>query len=186
MAENDKSNSGDQGDTPAGNPGGNPGGNPPAAGFPLTVVSQYLKDLSFENPGGPDALVNLKEVPHGTVRVDVRVQPRTPPEIEIVLFLALEAKANDKPVYVVECEYGGLFRLGRVTQEVVLPLIMIEAPRLLFPFARQVIANAISAGGFPPLLINPIDFAALYREKREDLVKQADAAKANEGKPAIN
>src|SRR5215831_15279937 len=147
MAENDK-------------PGDEQGnqGNAPGAGFPLTVVSQYVKDLSFENPGGPDTLMALKEVPHGTVRVDVRVQPRVPPEIEIVLFLAVEAKAGDKVAYVAECEYGGVFRLGRVAQQNILPLIMIEAPRLLFPFARQVLANAISAGGFPPLLINPIDF----------------------------
>lgn len=178
MAENEKDNSG-------GN-SGEQAGNQPGAGFPLTVVSQYLKDFSFENPGGPDSLLSLKEVPHGTVRVDVRVQPRTPPEIEIVLFLAVEAKAGDKPVYVVECEYGGLFRVGRVSQEVVLPLIMIEAPRLLFPFARQVIASAISAGGFPPLLINPIDFAALYRDKRDELVKQSEAAKAAEAKPTVN
>jgi len=171
MAENDK-----QGPDTA---------NPQAGGFPLTVVSQYVKDLSFENPGGPDSLLNLKEVPHGTVRVDVRVQPRTPPEIEIVLFLAVEAKAGDKVVYVTECEYGGIFRLGRVSQESVLPLIMIEGPRLLFPFARQVIAHAISAGGFPPLLINPIDFAALYRDKREELMKQTAGAEA-EGKPALN
>jgi preprotein translocase subunit SecB len=139
MAENDKSGT-----------GGDAQGNPPAAGFPLTVVAQYLKDFSFENPGGPDALVGLKEVPHGTVKVDVRVQPRNPPEIEIVLFLAVEAKATDKTVYVVECEYGGLFRLGRVTQDVVLPLIMIEAPRLLFPFARQIIANAIARSSPTP------------------------------------
>ena len=173
MAENDKQ----EGDA----------GNPQAGGFPLTVVSQYVKDLSFENPGGPDSLMTLKEVPHGTVRVDVRVQPRTPPEIEIVLFLAVEAKAGDKVVYVTECEYGGIFRLGRVSQESVLPLIMIEAPRLLFPFARQVIAHSISAGGFPPLLINPIDFAALYRDKREELMKQQGAAPlAEESKPAIN
>ena len=167
---------------------GNPQGNAPSGGFPLTVVTQYVKDLSFENPGGPDSLMTLKEVPHGTVRVDVRVQPRTPPEIEIVLFLAVEAKAGDKVVYVCECEYGGIFRLGRVSQEVVLPLIMIEAPRLLFPFARQVIAHAISAGGFPPLLINPIDFAALYREKREEVMKQTGGAKPDEGdgKPALN
>jgi preprotein translocase subunit SecB len=173
MAENDKQ--------------GGETGNPQAGGFPLTVVSQYVKDLSFENPGGPDSLLTLKEVPHGTVRVDVRVQPRTPPEIEIVLFLAVEAKAGDKVVYVTECEYGGVFRLGRVAQDVVLPLIMIEAPRLLFPFARQVIAHAISAGGFPPLLINPIDFAALYREKREEVMKQTGGAAAGgEGKSALN
>ncbi|HKP27303.1 MAG TPA: protein-export chaperone SecB [Dongiaceae bacterium] len=174
MAENDKQ----EGET----------GTPQAAGFPLTVVSQYVKDLSFENPGGPDSLMTLKEVPHGTVRVDVRVQPRTPPEIEIVLFLAVEAKAGDKVVYVTECEYGGVFRIGRVAQDVVLPLIMIEAPRLLFPFARQVIANAVAAGGFPPLLINPIDFAALFREKREEVMKQTGqaAAAAGEGKSALN
>jgi preprotein translocase subunit SecB len=173
MAENDKP----EGET----------GNPQSSGFPLTVVSQYVKDLSFENPSGPDSLLTLKEVPHGTVRVDVRVQPRTPPEIEIVLFLAVEAKAGDKVVYVCECEYGGVFRLGRVAQDVVLPLIMIEAPRLLFPFARQVIAHAISAGGFPPLLINPIDFAALYREKREEVMKQTGGAAADgEGKSALN
>jgi preprotein translocase subunit SecB len=176
MAETDKQSSGAE------------TGNPPSGGFPLTVVTQYVKDLSFENPGGPDSLMTLKEVPHGTVRVDVRVQPRNPPEIEIVLFLAVEAKAADKVVYVCECEYGGIFRLGRVAQEVVLPLIMIEAPRLLFPFARQVIAHAISAGGFPPLLINPIDFAALYRDKREEVMKQAAGAQAptEDGKPALN
>lgn len=162
-------------------------GNPQAAGFPLTVVTQYVKDLSFENPGGPESLMTLKEVPHGTVRVDVRVQPRTPPEIEIVLFMAVEAKAGDKVVYVTECEYGGIFRLGRISQESVLPLIMIEAPRLLFPFARQVIAHAVTAGGFPPLLINPIDFAALYRDKREEMMKQAGAAQPEgDGKPALN
>jgi preprotein translocase subunit SecB len=173
MAENDKQGGGAEPNTPQ------------SGGFPLTVVSQYVKDLSFENPGGPDSLLTLKEVPHGTVRVDVRVQPRTPPEIEIVLFLAVEAKAGDKVVYVTECEYGGIFRLGRVSQESVLPLIMIEGPRLLFPFARQVIAHAISAGGFPPLLINPIDFAALYRDKREELMKQ-QGAQAEDSKPAIN
>ena len=178
MAENE---------TQGGGAGSAQGNAPEGAGFPLTVVTQYVKDLSFENPGGPDSLVTLKEVPHGTVRVDVRVQPRTPPEIEIILFLAVEAKAGDKVVYVCECEYGGIFRLGRVSQEVVLPLIMIEAPRLLFPFARQVIANAVTAGGFPPLLINPIDFAALYRDKREEMMKQAGAAKPEgDGKPALN
>jgi preprotein translocase subunit SecB len=166
--------------------GGADTGNPQSGGFPLTVVSQYVKDLSFENPGGPDSLLTLKEVPHGTVRVDVRVQPRTPPEIEIVLFLAVEAKAGDKVVYVTECEYGGVFRLGRVAQDVVLPLIMIEAPRLLFPFARQVIASAVASGGFPPLLINPIDFAALYREKREEVMKQTGQTAAGEGKNALN
>ncbi|MDY0881989.1 protein-export chaperone SecB [Dongia soli] len=141
-------------------------------GFPLQVVTQYLKDMSFENPGGVDSLTNLTEAPTGTIRVDVRVDPKSPPDIEVTLFLSVEAKAGDKAVYMVECEYAGLFRLGRVPQDVVLPLIMIEAPRLLFPFARNLIALAIQAGGFPPLFVNPIDFAALYREKRGEMMAQ--------------
>ncbi|MEZ5833969.1 MAG: protein-export chaperone SecB [Dongiaceae bacterium] len=175
MAENDKQG----GETEA--------GNPQSGGFPLTIVTQYVKDLSFENPGGPESLLTLREVPRGSVRVDVRVQPRTPPEIEVVLYLAVEAKNGDKVLYVTECEYGGIFRLGRVSQESVLPLIMIEAPRILFPFAREVIAHAITGGGFPQLLINPIDFAALYRDKREEMLKQQAAAQPEgEGKTPLN
>lgn len=150
-------------------------------GFPLTVVTQYLKDMSFENPGGAEALTSLKEAPMGTIRVDVRVDPKSPPDVEVTLFLSVEAKSGDKVVYMAECEYAGLFRIGRVPQEVVLPLIMIEAPRLLFPFARNLIALAIQSGGFPPLFINPIDFAALYRDKREQL-----AAQQPEGSQTVN
>jgi preprotein translocase subunit SecB len=149
-----------------------------SGGFPLTVVTQYLKDFSFENPGGHETILGLKEMPTGTIRVDVRVDPKSPPDIEVTLFLALEAKASEKTVYQSECEYAGLFRVGRVSQEHVLPLIMIEAPRLLFPFARQILSNAVQSGGFPPLLINPIDFAALYRDKREELLKQQQAQPA--------
>ncbi len=153
----------------------------PEGGFPLTVVTQYLKDMSFENPGGADALINLKEAPMGTIRVDVRVDPKSPPDVEVTLFLSVEAKSADRTVYMTECEYAGIFRIGRVPQEVVLPLIMIEAPRLLFPFARNLIALAIQSGGFPPLFINPIDFAALYRDKREQLSGQQP-----EGSPTVN
>jgi preprotein translocase subunit SecB len=141
----------------------------------LIVMHQFLKDFSFENPLGHETPAALKEAPTGTIRVDVRVKPLTPPDIEVVLFMSVDAKIGDRSVYLVESEYAGLFRLGRVPQEHVLPLVMIEAPRLLFPFARQVIANAVAAGGFPPLLINPVDFVAMYKEKREEMLKQAEA-----------
>lgn len=143
----------------------------PGAGFPLVVINQFLKDFSFENPAGHEGLSSLKEAPTGMIRVDVRVKPMTPPDIEVALFMSVDAKAGEKSVYMVECEYAGIFRVGRVPQEHVLPLIMIEAPRLLFPFARQAIANAIQSGGYPPLYINPVDFAALYRDKRAELMK---------------
>ncbi len=157
----------------------NPSQKPDASGqtssFPLAVITQYLKDFSFENPGGHETLLNLKEMPTGNIRVDVKVEPKTPPTVEVILFLSVEAKIQDKIAYHAECEYAGLFRVGRIDQDHVLPLVLIEAPRLLFPFARQIIANAIQAGNFPPLLVNPIDFAALYREKQEELAKQQQA-----------
>ena len=104
----------------------------------------------------------------------------TPPEGLICvtgsLFLAAEAKIGDTSVYVVESEYAGIFRIGRVPQEHMLPLIMIEAPRLLFPFSRQLIAAAVQAGGFPPLFINPVDFVQLYRDRQPDLQEAIKAA----------
>lgn len=160
-----------------------PAGNAEAAqAAPLTVVHQYLKDFSFENPNAANGFQPLKEMPTGYIRVDVRVKPMTPPDIEVSLFLAAEAKIGDTTIYVVESEYAGVFRLGRVPQEHMLPLIMIEAPRLLFPFSRQLIATAVQAGGFPPLYINPVDFVQLYRDRQPDLqeaIKEAaEGAKA--------
>ena len=148
-----------------------PNGNAEAAQAapPLTVVHQYLKDFSFENPNAANGFTPLTEMPTGYIRVDVRVKPMTAPDIEVSLFLAAEAKIGETSVYVVESEYAGIFRIGRVPQEHMLPLIMIEAPRLLFPFSRQLIAAAVQAGGFPPLYINPVDFVALYRDRQGDL-----------------
>ena len=151
------------------------------AAAPLTVVHQYLKDFSFENPNAANGFQPLKEMPTGYIRVDVRVKPMTPPDIEVSLFLAAEAKIGDTTIYVVESEYAGVFRIGRVPQEHMLPLIMIEAPRLLFPFSRHLIATAVQAGGFPPLYINPVDFVQLYRDRQPDLqeaMKAAEGAKA--------
>jgi preprotein translocase subunit SecB len=155
--------------------------NPAESGPALVVLHQFLKDFSFENPAGVETPQLLTEAPTGMIRVDVKVKPLTPPDIEVTLFLSVDAKIGQRSVYLTECEYAGSFRLGRVPQEHVLPLVMIEAPRLLFPFARQMIANAVAAGGFPPLLINPVDFVALYRDKREELLKQAEAQKAAAG-----
>jgi preprotein translocase subunit SecB len=182
MAEENKAGT----DQAAPNSGQNTAQNQGDAGPALVVLHQFLKDFSFENPLGADTPQAMTESPTGMIRVDVKVKPLTPPDIEVTLFLSVDAKIGEKSVYLVECEYAGSFRLGRVPQEHVLPLVMIEAPRLLFPFARQFIANAVQAGGFPPLLINPIDFVALYRDKREELLKQAEAQKAAQAAPVGN
>lgn len=158
--------------------------NAQGAAAPLTVVHQYLKDFSFENPNAANGFQPLKEMPTGYIRVDVRVKPMTAPDIEVSLFLAAEAKIGDTTIYVAESEYAGVFRLGRVPQEHMLPLIMIEAPRLLFPFSRQLIATAVQAGGFPPLYINPVDFVQLYRERQPDLQEAIKEAQAAEGAKA--
>ena len=131
----------------------------------ISVIAQYVKDLSFENPGAPGSLR-----PRGTqpsINVSVGVQPRPVADNDVEVELRLEARAvdGDTTLFAVELVYAGVFRLMNVTQETVNPIMLIECPRLLFPFARQIIADASRDGGFPPLLLDPIDFLTLYRQR---------------------
>ena len=131
----------------------------------ISVIAQYVKDLSFENPGAPGSLR-----PRGTqpsINVSVGVQPRPVADNDVEVELRLEARAVDgeTTLFAVELVYAGVFRLMNVTQETVNPIMLIECPRLLFPFARQIIADASRDGGFPPLLLDPIDFLTLYRQR---------------------
>lgn len=131
---------------------------------PLTVLAQYLKDLSFESPGAPATVGAATELKEGSVNVDVRVVPLAAPQYEVVVRVKVEAHNADKVVYLLELEYGGLVQVGEVPAESHEPLLMIEGPRLLFPYARAIVTAVTRDGGFAPLLINPIDFAALYRD----------------------
>lgn len=131
---------------------------------PITIMTQYLKDLSFESPGAPASVGNATELRQGSVTVDVAVNPMGEPNYEIVLRLRVEASHEGKTVYLLEMLYGGMVQLGEVPAEAIEPLLMIEGPRLLFPFARAIVTDMTRDGGFAPLLINPIDFAALYRD----------------------
>lgn len=146
---------------------------------PLTVLAQYLKDLSFESPGAPASVGAATELRDGSVNVDVRVFPLTAPQYEVVVRVKVEANNADKIVYLLEVEYGGLMQVGDVPADSVEPLLMIEGPRMLFPYARAIVTAVTRDGGFAPLLINPIDFAALYRDfKRKNAPQAASAAKA--------
>jgi preprotein translocase subunit SecB len=131
----------------------------------INVIAQYVKDLSFENPGAPATLRPQGASPN--ISVSVGVQPRPVNETDIEVELRLEARAVDgeTTLFAVELVYAGVFRLINVTQETVNPIMLIECPRLLFPFARKIIADASQDGGFPPLLLDPIDFVALYRQR---------------------
>ena len=145
-------------------------------GVPITVLAQYLKDLSFESPGAPATIGAATELRQGAVSVDVRVIPISGPNYEVILRVKVEASHEDKTIYLLEMEYGGLVQIGEVPPETTEPLLMIEGPRLLFPYARAIVTAMTRDGGFAPLLINPIDFAALYRDfkrKNRDVVQPA-------------
>ncbi|WP_181703456.1 protein-export chaperone SecB [Chthonobacter albigriseus] len=130
----------------------------------LNVIAQYTKDLSFENPKAPDSLRPRDKSPAISVGVNVGSKQRSGIEYEVDLKIEVKAELDDEVVFQIELLYGGLFRVQNVPQQHLHPFVMIECPRLLFPFARQIIADASVRGGFPPLLIDPIDFVGLYQQ----------------------
>jgi preprotein translocase subunit SecB len=144
--------------------GGPAVGQPAGTAPQLMVLAQYLKDLSFENPNAPGAL-SQNQQPQINVSVNVAANPVAGNDIEVTLRIEGKAETAGTVLFNIELEFGGLFRIVNVPQEQMHPLMMIECPRLLFPFAREIIANAVRNGGFPPLLLDPIDFVALYQQR---------------------
>jgi preprotein translocase subunit SecB len=139
--------------------------------LPIQVNAQYIKDLSFEVPGAPNVFIELAGTqPELSVRVDLNAQPLGGNNFEVSLQLSADAKVKDRVAFIVELTYAGLFSLN-VPDEHLQPVLLIEAPRLLFPFARAVIADVTSGGGLPPLMMQPIDFAALYRARLEQMAQ---------------
>jgi preprotein translocase subunit SecB len=135
------------------------------AGPRLAILTQYVKDLSFENPKAPYGLQPDQARPEIQINVDVQVGQLAADQYEVSLELNVEARAGTEPVFLIELNYGGVFGLANIQPEHVQPLLMIECPRLLFPFARRVVADCTRDGGFPPLMIDPIDFVALFRRR---------------------
>jgi preprotein translocase subunit SecB len=136
---------------------------PPA----LIVNAQYLRDLSFENPRAPDSLLSQNGPPEVSIEIDVKARQLNEELFEVVLNIKLEARSNSEVAFLVELDYGGVVTIRNAAPELRAALILIETPRLLFPFARAIIADATRDGGFPPLMINPIDFAELQRRKAQ-------------------
>ncbi len=150
----------------------NGGGQPEGAaadqqGPRLAILTQYVKDLSFENPRAPYGLQANQPRPEIQINVDVQVGQLAQDQYEVVLELNIQARAGEESVFLIELTYGGLFQLANIAQEHLQPLLLIECPRLLFPFARRVVADCSRDGGFPPLMIDPIDFVALYRRRMQ-------------------
>ncbi|WP_028034452.1 protein-export chaperone SecB [Chelativorans sp. J32] len=131
----------------------------------LSVLTQYIKDLSFESPGAPQSLRARDKAPSININVNVNANPLGGTDYDVLLTLSAKAEAESSVLFNVELVYGGVFRIQGFPQEHMLPLLFIECPRLLFPFARQIIADATRNGGFPPLMIDPIDFARMFQQR---------------------
>jgi preprotein translocase subunit SecB len=134
----------------------------------LMINAQYIKDLSFENPRAPQSLIQQTAQPSVDINVDVKAQNLGPEVFEVVLTINATARTQDEPVFLVELAYGTVVTVRNMPAEMLAPLILVETPRIVFPFARAIIANATRDGGFPPLMINPIDFAELLRRQQAD------------------
>jgi preprotein translocase subunit SecB len=141
---------------------------PPDVPQQLIVNAQYVKDLSFENPRAPQSLIQQSAQPSVDINVDVKAQNLGPEVFEVILTINVTARVEDQPVFLVELAYGTVVTVRNAPQEMLAPMILIETPRIVFPFARAIIANATRDGGFPPLLINPIDFAELLRRQQSE------------------
>jgi preprotein translocase subunit SecB len=137
----------------------------PAQYQQLIINAQYIKDLSFENPRAPQSLIQPTAQPEVAINVDVKARNLGPELFEVVLTVNVSARAQNEPVFLVELAYAAVVTVKNTPEPMVPTLILVETPRLIFPFARAIIADATRDGGFPPLMINPIDFAELLRRQ---------------------
>ncbi len=132
----------------------------------IGIRSQYVKDLSFENPAAPDRLAQAKGAPDIAVDVQVEARPLADGAYEVSLKITADARRDKAPVFLLELTYDGVFTFVDVPKEALEPALLVECPRLIFPFARRVVADVTRDGGFPPLLLAPIDFLALYQGRQ--------------------
>ena len=131
----------------------------------IGVLTQYVKDFSFENPNAPRSLAPSAQQPSININIGVEASPLSDTDFEIRLRLDGKAESQGSLLFGFELLYCGVFRILNVPAENMQPTVMIECPRLLFPFAREIIATATRNGGFMPLMLEPVDFVALYRQR---------------------
>lgn len=152
----------------------------PPQGLPqpqFRILAQYVKDLSFENPNAPASLVPKQGKPEIGINVDINSRRITDNQFETDLRISVDGRQDGQVQFIIDLLYSGLFHLQGISPENLESVLLIECPRQLFPFARRVLADATRDGGFPPLLIEPIDFAAIYRQQLQRRAQeQAGAA----------
>lgn len=164
----------DQAPAAVGNGSGEAGSEPA-----VSILAQYSKDLSVENPSAPQ-VYQWQVQPNLDVQFNINVETVADDVHEIVLKIEVNARSDNGVHFVVDLSYGGLFGVRNLPPEALQPFLLIEAPRLLFPFARQIVAEAVTNAGFPPLLLDPIDFAAAYVAQMQ-AQQQAEGVEGNGG-----
>jgi preprotein translocase subunit SecB len=145
----------------------------------IGLISQYVKDLSFENPNAPQ-VYQWQTQPQIDVQFNIGAQMLGEEVHEVALKIEITARAEQRTAFAVELVYAGLFGIKNVPHEQLQPFLLAEAPRLLFPFARRVVADAVQDGGFPPLMLDPIDFGALYMQRAAQSQAEATGSQATE------
>lgn len=147
----------------------------------LHIITQYTKDFSFENPNAPDGLVSGWGAPQTNVHISLQHRLIKDTQHEAVLSLRVEAKypEQDKVAFIIDLSYAALVQLQNIPEENVKPVLMIEVSKQLFPFAREIIADAVQKGGFPPLYLQPISFEALYMAETQRQKQAAEKSAQN-------
>src|SRR6202167_3109283 len=141
------------------------GGPQPQAAPHIGVLAQYVKDFSFENPNAPRSMAPTGQQPSINIQVNVDAAPMSGSDFEVTLRLEGKAENQGMLLFSFELVFAGAFRIQNVSPDSLQPIVLIECPRLLFPFAREIVATAVRNGGFAPLLLDPIDFVSLYRQR---------------------
>ncbi len=149
-----------------------------AQNMPITILAQYVKDASFENPNVPDSLRAGLSAPKMDININMDARKIEDKEIkslyEVMLRLSATAKRDEDTVFIAEVEYGSTVQVNDIPEEQHHPLLLIEIPRIIFPFARNIISDMTQQGGYPPLMLNPVDFHQLYMQQFGDIVKKAE------------
>jgi len=159
-----------------------------AQDMPINIHAQYIRDLSFENPNAPDSLRTTTTAPEMDINIGMDARRLEGDEIknlfEVVLNVRAAATRGEDPVFIAELQYGITVSIGdEVPEDNHHPLLLIEIPRMAFPFVRQIMSDVTVQGGYPPLLLNPVDFHALYMNR---FGKEIEAAQKEAEKDAKN
>ncbi len=138
----------------------------------FNLLGQYIRDMSFENPGAPGSIMLGGGSPQFNVGINVGVKKQADDVYAVEITLNAKAEREKNVLFNVELIYGGVFRIKNVAENQLAPLLLVECPRLIFPFARQVLASITQQGGFPPLMMEPVDFNAIYMQNLRQMQQQ--------------